>query len=1024
MSENNGQDKFLSRPSYGISSVEARIKTANSGFSAASGQSNNPLGSVSPVGTDGIPRGPSRKWYEPEYTGLSLLLPKNRLQKNRWRRYFYTYDPIIGGVIDLHAEMPHSPARLFGIDDQEILDHYNKAVERVDLWNILPEITREYLKIGEAFPYLRWDDSEKNFSHIILQNPDFIEIEQSMFIDEGDKYYLTADPRIKTLIEGNEPLYRDIKSKLPIDFLRAIFYGEKMPLPFDENDLFIGLIKRNSPGDVRGTSIIDRTFKYLIYEDKLLDSQIAIADNTIFPIRIFKFGNENWTPNEDQLAAFQEILLARKFDPDFYFLTHNAVTYENHSLNSDVMNLSAEWDRIDKSKMVSLGVSQTFLTGESSYASAHIAFQTAISRYRTLRSMIESQFLNKFFYTIAERAGFYKVSIRELNGNYRVASRERELIVPRLDWEKKLTVREESSYLSFLQGLMGKFPISESTFLSAIGMSLKEELLRSVEDKKLKIRLGINIKDDFSVDSGEESEGEEGSGLFASLWKRKNKFAKKKQNLPLDENIKDENIKKDEISGYLFKLARSIVEIEKSKGVHKNVEDVYSELLSSLKDKYSEDTFFTGSYRKISDSLTGEFLKSKNGVSENNESSILLDIPDDVFLRNYEKNANSIYPDRIRHLLKNISSEINSLSSSAKSISFIISDIVVESLSDAERFIKVGGKDIDKEFIIAFLKSDLTNSVHRYASNKSIPELEVPIKKIALAAVLLGYSQYYSSQGVEDVFLLNHNGLVKMPLSTLYTGGVDTLMKYVNSGIIPYILPVLNSDVDTLRKYGFLTSFSIHGIHFENCPKSLSLFLCDYIKYSHKYFLNNRSGNSKHIKHVIFCDSVESHPDFKKYVKTLYSIKDEDSYQFILDNEKRKISSKKNFIFGDTLYINFNLFEDFSSLFDCFEYILPLDKEKLYSDKKYKFTKYLSLTQDEIESAINEGWLVRYSQEHGDIYRVVSRIKDNVYTFVDYYDLIGVPVIIDSTDAVYNILRLCIDSPHVVDKSVLEFFSD
>ncbi|MEO0075115.1 MAG: hypothetical protein ABIK31_03275, partial [candidate division WOR-3 bacterium] len=422
---------FFTRPAYGITSVEKRFKKASPLVSSP--QEGSALGVVNPVGSDSIPRGPSRKWYEPEYTGLSLLLPKNRIQKNRWRRYFYMYDPIIGGVVDLHAEMPHSPARLFGIDDQEILDHYLKAVERVDLWNLLPEITREYLKIGEAFPYLRWDDDAKNFSHIILQNPDFIEIETSMFVDEEDKYYLTSDPRLKSLIEGNEPTYRDVKSRLPVEFLRFVFYGERIPLPFDEKDLFIALIKKNSPSDVRGTSIIDRTFKYLIYEDKLLDSQIAIADNVIFPIRMFKFGNEHWTPNEEQLAAFQETLLSRKFDPDFYFLTHNAVTYESHSLSNDIMSLGNEWERIDKVKMIALGISQGFMTGESSYASAHVAFQTAIARYRTLRSMIESQFLNKFFKTIAERAGFYKVSLRELNGNYRVSSNDRELILPRLD---------------------------------------------------------------------------------------------------------------------------------------------------------------------------------------------------------------------------------------------------------------------------------------------------------------------------------------------------------------------------------------------------------------------------------------------------------------------------------------------------------------------------------------------------------------------------------------------------------------
>jgi len=767
------------------------------------------------AGGGDVLRSPSRKWYDPEWTALTLVLPKTRLFKNRWRRFFYLYDPIVGGVIDLHAELPHSGAQLFGTEDESVLNTYLDAVDAVDLFNRLPDITREYLKMGEAFPYFRWDDTKGYFNTMVLQNADFIEIEQSMLAEEPDAYYLVADPQLRAILENNDPMYRDVKRKLPMEFVRAIVYGEKLPLPFDEDDLFIGLRKLSSPSEVRGTGIIDRLFRHLIYEDKLLDAQIAIADNFIYPLRMIKLGNDDWIPNAEQLDAFQEILAQKQFDPNFYLITHNAVTYESNSLAADVMTLGGEWERIDKIKMLGLGISQTFMTGESTYASAHVGFQTALARYKSIRNLMETQIIRPFFRRIAVKNGFIKRSKRELNGQYRVSKKledltDRDLIIPELDWDKKLTIREDESYLNFLAGLKGKFPISDSTFMSALGLSYKKELERGKRDEELKERLGLNIE--YAVerpkDKGEESaEGEEGGGgLFGSWFKNRVKFSKK----PKTEHEKDIE--------FIRGLAENAYELTKGEAREKtSVEKIYSELLAAHQMPISDRdaNFFTGvKSEKPTDIAHEHFVKkaAEEGAKRMEEEDYL-----NLVNENYELNYRLGLSSGIVDNLKAVDKELSSVPIRKEVLKTALLTLLEESTKMVQPYIANRTLSIDNNFIFQVLKSDVTEELERFSS--SFEAKKDKIRRLALAAVLLGKTMYYSIQKVPHIKMSSvFDDRKKIKLIDIHASGLNSVYGFVNHGIIPKIYPVMSGSEADLQKLNYITSSKTNGIQIVNCP--------------------------------------------------------------------------------------------------------------------------------------------------------------------------------------------------------------
>lgn len=1026
-----GKELHFPRSASTISSPEARVLTGAAGRSSRYAN-NSPAGAPygsSYGGAPSFPGGnspnvshtPSRKWYDPEWTGTALALPRTLSLLNRWRRFFYRYDPIVGGVIDLHSELPHSNAALLGIEDQYIQNHYQAAVDDIDLFNRLPEITREYLKIGEAFPYFRWDDSKGYFSSMILQNPDFIQIDQSRFADDEDRYSLVIDPQLRTLIEQNDPQFKDYKRRLPLEFVRAIMYGEKLPLPFDAKDLFVALVKRNSPTDIRGTSIIDRVFKYLIYEDKLLDSQIAIADNFIFPLRIIKIGNEDFTPSPAQLDAFQELLAQKQFDPNFYLLTHNAVAYESHNLASDLMSAANEWERIDKIKMLALGTSQNFMTGESTYASAHVGYQTVLARYKAMRSYLVSRCLNPFFKTIAIRNEFFKRPLKEINGQYRVSMKKEEqerpenLILPELGWEKQLIIREDESFLNFMAGLMGKQNISNTTFFSALGLSYKEELIRSDRDKKLEERLGVKIKTTpGSTDAKEQAAdggGDESSSagdLFSSvsgLFRRKKKADKI---VPMTEEERSLQ--------FLWVVAKNIhtKELERD-GAEKarSAEDIYAELASAHKQGVSKkDTeFFVREFEPKQHSALHFFIDKKSGEAPTPEYYAQTTVSELEFKENYALNYKQALNTGVIQALKQLDHITSGVSFLKSDVDACLETLVDESTKQSKKLIYGRSENIDTEFISNFLKADLANSLARIEDNLENRRNEV--RALGLAAVVLGTVIHYANEKVESVRVISPYTNRKMVnLSEIYQGGVDSITPYISSGVIPTIYPVIFDDVDSLRKFGFIANSSSNGFDISNCPTYFIPPLLSYVRQFKDYMV-------KPPKNISFGNSIEHIPEFYDFVREKYSIKsDIDSY--LIENERMKFADKYSYRVKDTLFIDYRSAEAFSSDFDMLYYLLPFDMEKYTESRFEEIRESFYVPENHLVAALESKKLVVLAADEGLLKSAGTKLGR--FSLVDYYDVSGYPVVDSKPEFVKGVLRAYFDKKYSLDDTLLHIF--
>jgi hypothetical protein len=445
-----------------------------------------------------IYRNPSRRFYDPEITTSAIYLPRNVRQKNRWCRWFFDHDEHVGTVLELHAELPHSRAELI-VDDPVIKRHVEECFDKTELFSRLPMIDLEFMKIGEVFIHTPWDSANGMWSHIIIHNPDYVELTATPFADSECVVELKPDDELRKIIYSTKPEDQALKRRLPKDVVRRVLTGKNILLDSDE---VTHIARRSNPYDIRGTSLINRMFRLLMYEDKLREAQITIADNFIYPLKVFKLGDpqRGWIPDETHQRALAQMLQQAHFDPHFSLIYHYGLSVDYVTVADKVMRLDKEYQEISERKLIALGVSKEFIAGTSSYASANVGLQIQLARYKAKRDLFEIRWIReKFLRILAERNEWYKRDAREILGHYRVKrtadEMRKRLIIPKLAWHKKLMLRDDQQFLTFLHNVysQGKGPVSAMTLLMAMGLDAEGELSNKKKQKQLEEMIGAYI---------------------------------------------------------------------------------------------------------------------------------------------------------------------------------------------------------------------------------------------------------------------------------------------------------------------------------------------------------------------------------------------------------------------------------------------------------------------------------------------------------------------------------------------------
>lgn len=307
--------------------------------------------------------------YQPEFASPDRQqYPVHRILANRIWRMFYKLDHIIGTGIDMYAELPWGNVEFSGDGvDGEVRDMMEYAWDECQMRTILPSTTREFFVVGEAAPHLFWDNDKNVWTYCALHNPDQLQVIDAPFIKMDPVVEFVPDQRLQEVLTSNHQMLRQVRESMPKELLVRLMSRQNIPLsPVN----FTFLPRKLHSYDTRGTSIISRMWRILMYEDAVYNASIATARRHAGPLKVAKLGNPQtgWIPGPDQERKLHELLASAELDVNAWLIYHHGINFELIGTTDRVMSIDKHNEIIERVKLIALGISKAFLHGEVTYA--------------------------------------------------------------------------------------------------------------------------------------------------------------------------------------------------------------------------------------------------------------------------------------------------------------------------------------------------------------------------------------------------------------------------------------------------------------------------------------------------------------------------------------------------------------------------------------------------------------------------------------------------------------------------------
>lgn len=468
-------------------------------------------------GTDMAGAGP---YYSPEYSTDYLQLPHSQVQQWHWYRFFYKTDPFVKRAIDVHTELPLSKVRLSvpRAKNKELAQrayrYCQKWADRTNLLHRLIEITFELNLLGEVNIYMednspdmprdireentlyfdsqtghvreQWqlrDDADDREAEWVRKNyrgwtgirvipPEQVQVVTYPLSEDKD-FELIPDRELKTLIsraDAGDPTAIRVIQKMSEDLISAIRQDQNVPLNTDPDlgSHIVQLTNKKSQYDPRGHSLLECCIRTLVHRDKLRQAQAQISSRHMTPIRVV------WGENLDagDVEALRDQISMALIDPDYSIIVNKQITWEEMGSESRLLDLGSEYDLSDRQLYAGLGVTESLLSGESSYSGDRINLEVINTRYLLLRELLQDFVERHMFQPMCRRMGFVET---DQDGDEVV-------IYPKLSFTR-LALRDNADTFDALFNLYNKNSLGLSVILDLLNIDFdatQEEVQKSL----------------------------------------------------------------------------------------------------------------------------------------------------------------------------------------------------------------------------------------------------------------------------------------------------------------------------------------------------------------------------------------------------------------------------------------------------------------------------------------------------------------------------------------------------------------
>jgi hypothetical protein len=420
---------------------------------------------------------------------LRLSLPKGKdVKRNKQIQQFFqrmsqrirlfqtlheaTHEYWLHGIVFLFAEdhdlVPEIPKEL-------VVDSVTETLEGVD-WagrSNSRNVEKKTVKPDEEL----W----KNISEFVQKNyqgwqrlqilpPEQVKTEVFQYTNRMKMELIPSDKDKMVVMKAkeNDPEAQKIADDIPHEIRESLENGTPIPLsssPYDDylcSSFCYQLAHKKSPYDTRGISLLERCLRTLLKQDKLRQAQTSIASRAMTPKRIVWADKLSEANVEDLRDQVDQALI----DPDFTIVTNFEVHWDEIGARDRLLDLSSEYEMDNKLLFIGLRITESMLTGESSYAGERIHLDVMNTMYLLYREQLADYVENYLFLPVAKKKGFFEID--ENTG-------EKIYLYPQLQFTR-LALRDQADTMDVLFNLYQKGSLPVSFILDLLNIDPSDTL--------------------------------------------------------------------------------------------------------------------------------------------------------------------------------------------------------------------------------------------------------------------------------------------------------------------------------------------------------------------------------------------------------------------------------------------------------------------------------------------------------------------------------------------------------------------
>lgn len=251
----------------------------------------------------------------------------------------------------------------------------------------------------------------------------------------------------------SDPEAAKIAADIPDMIKDRLLNGQPIPLntsPYQDyycSSFCYHLAHKKAAYDDRGTSILERCLRTLLFQDKLRQAQTSIASRAMTPKRVV-WGDKM---SETDVEGIRDQIDQALQDPDFTVVANFELHWDEIGSRDRLLDLSTEYEITNKLLFIGLRITESMLTGETTYSGERIHLDVMNTMYLLYRETMAQFVEEQLFAPVAEKKQFFEI---DEDGN-------RNLLYPKLQFTR-LALRDNTELQDFMYNLYqkGSMPIA------------------------------------------------------------------------------------------------------------------------------------------------------------------------------------------------------------------------------------------------------------------------------------------------------------------------------------------------------------------------------------------------------------------------------------------------------------------------------------------------------------------------------------------------------------------------------------